>query len=295
MHPTMQPVSALPAALPVPYGAREVPLDKPKVHHVPAWSGYSDPQRLAYLRTIVAHAGRDPRIATLAVQILREAGVEPRNYAAQASALLKWVQHRIYYVNEPGERLQDPLYTLKVGYGDCDDMAILLASFFETLAMPWRFVISGIAPGGKKVRFVEGSGKPTPRAQWSHIYVRVGWPPFQPQKWAYAEPTLRSAMLGWDVVAAGGNPLPEMKAYAGAGESVQAGAAAAGASMIDSERRGNFVLDVLKATATGVAVTVLSSVILQRFFPNLARENPRTRKNARRRPGFRTPHVITFY
>jgi hypothetical protein len=102
-------------------------------------------------------------------------------------------------------------------------------------------------------------------------------------------------MLGWDVVAAGGNPLPEMKAYAGAGESVQAGAAAAGASMIDSERRGNFVLDVLKATATGVAVTVLSSVILQRFFPNLARENPRTRKNARRRPGFRTPHVITFY
>lgn len=295
MHPTMQPVQALPAALPVPYGAREVPLDKPKVHHVPAWSGYSDPQRLAYLRTIVVHAGRDPRIATLAVQILREAGVEPRNYATQAAALLKWVQQRIYYVNEPGERLQDPLYTLKVGYGDCDDMAILLASFFETLALPWRFVISGIAPGGKKVRFVEGSGKPTPRAQWSHIYVRVGWPPFQPQKWAYAEPTLRSATLGWDVVSAGGNPLPEMKAYAGAGETVQAGAAAAGASMIDSEKGGSFVMDVLKATATGVAVTVLSSVILQRFFPNFARNNPRTRQNSRRRAGSRTPHVITFY
>jgi hypothetical protein len=117
-------------------------LDNPKVHHVPAWSGYSDPQRLAFLRTIVVHAGRDPRIATLAVQILREAGVEPRNYAAQSAALLKWVQQRIYYVNEPGERLQDPLYTLKVGYGDCFPAETLLLAEGHNLV-----AIKDVKPG----------------------------------------------------------------------------------------------------------------------------------------------------
>lgn len=191
-----------------------VPVDleaTPKVHHLPTWKDKDDPTRVAALRKIVMQAGRDPRLATIAVDIVRGGGAEPRDYKKQASLLLNWVQSQVYYVNEPGERLQDPLYTLKVRYGDCDDMAILLASFYEALRLPWRFVLSGRA-GKKTIRWIEGT--PKKRAKWAHIYVIVGWPPYTPQKWLYAEPTLKGVPLGWDVVgaqtASGKLILPEL-------------------------------------------------------------------------------------
>lgn len=298
MHPTLQPVApvALPAALPIPPEARAVPLDTPKVHHLPSWSGMSDPQRLAFLRRIVLHAGRDPRIATLAVKIMREAGAEPRQYKSQAAVILKWVQRNIYYVNEPGERLQDPLYTLRVGYGDCDDMALVLASLYESLRMPWKFVLSGVMPKtGEKVRYEEGSGAPTPGAMWSHIYLKVGWPPFKPGKWEYAEPTLKSAPLGWDVVSAHGPAaIPEMQ-YAGSG-AVQAGAATAAASSEDHDEfdlfGATFWRQVTKAVTIGVATTVLSSVVLKTFFPSVRENKPR--RNYRRERAGRALAVTTY-
>ena len=101
-------------------GARANPLQLqgPDAYHVPSWKGMSDPRRIAMLRGIVHEYGRDPRVATLAVNIIRDAGAQPREYRKQGAALLQWVQQNIYYVNEPGERLQSPEYTLRVGYGD---------------------------------------------------------------------------------------------------------------------------------------------------------------------------------
>lgn len=92
-----------------------------KVYHLPDWHRLTHPQRLTVLRQIAMMRGRDPRIAKLAVSILKKAGAAPRQYEAQAAALLKWVQDpkNVYYVNEPGERLQDPIHTIKVGHGDC--------------------------------------------------------------------------------------------------------------------------------------------------------------------------------
>ncbi len=194
------------------FAALPVDLDKgPKVHHLPAWKNRDDPTRVAALRKIAMQGGRDPRIATIAVEVIRGSGVQPRDYQKQAAALLSWVQSQIYYVNEPGERLQDPVYTLRVRYGDCDDMAILLASFYESMRLPWRFVLSG-RQGKKTIRWIEGT--PKKQAKWSHIYVIVGWPPYTPKKWKYAEPTLRGVPLGWDVVgsyeANGKVVLPEL-------------------------------------------------------------------------------------
>ncbi len=179
----------------------------PKVWHLPTWKKGDDTTRIKVLREIAVRGGHDPRIATLAVSILKKAKVQPRSYKAQAAALLKWVQNNIYYINEPSERLQDPTYTLKVGYGDCDDMAILLGSLYESIRLDWRFVLSGKV-NGRLTRWIEGN--PLPRGgRWTHIYLMVGYPPFQPQKWLFAEPTLRNVNLGWDVVKAGG-VLPEL-------------------------------------------------------------------------------------
>jgi len=193
-----------------------VPLDTPKVHHIPQWGGYDDPKRLKVIRSIAESRGRDPRIATLVVQILKQANVEPRQYEAQSAALLKWVQDKIYYVNEPDERLQDPLYTLRVGYGDCDDMTILLGSMLESIRMPWKLVLSGVK-NGQKVRYHEGEKFPR-GVKWSHIYLTVGNRPFSPTKWIYAETTLRGAPFGWDVVAAEGAAIPEMDGLGGLGQ-----------------------------------------------------------------------------
>jgi hypothetical protein len=61
-------------------------------------------------------------------------------------------------------------------------------------------------------RWIEGTRlKPL---DFSHIYVVVGFPPFHPQRWVFAEPTLKGIPLGWDVVGHvkknGNTPLPEL-------------------------------------------------------------------------------------
>lgn len=179
---------------------RPVELDTPKVHHIPEWDRMNDRERVAFLRKIAEPAGRDPRVRYLASQIV--AGVEQRDYRGQADALLRWIHANIKYLNEPGEILQDVLYTLKVKHADCDDMALLLAAFCESLRLPWRFVLSGLDKyTGEKKRWIEGTPFPA-GVQMAHIYVVVGWPPYKPTAWAYAEPTIKGVPLGWDVVQA---------------------------------------------------------------------------------------------
>lgn len=197
----------------------KIDLPGPKTYHIEGWGGMGDQRRLKVIREVAMRRGRDPRIATLALTIIRDAGVKPRDYVGQAAALLKWVQNpkNCYYINEPGERLQDPLYTLKVKYGDCDDMALLLCALFESVKLEWKLVISGRNRVTKqKVRHVEGEYYPA-NVQWAHIYCMVGDRPFTPKRWFFCEPTLNGAPLGWDVVAGSAKDLPEMEGLAGIG------------------------------------------------------------------------------
>jgi hypothetical protein len=201
-----------PEPVKLPVKTNRVPLDNPKVHHIPSWGALGDGQRLKVIRHIAMQRGRDPRITTLAINIIRDSGVQPRDYHGQAAALLKWVQNpkNCYYINEPGERLQDPLYTIKVKYGDCDDMALLLCSFFEAVKLEWKLVLSGRQRGtNAKKRYVEGGIMP-PGVNWSHIYCCVGTPPFRPTKWYFCEPTVQGVPLGWDVIDGDHSMLPEM-------------------------------------------------------------------------------------
>jgi hypothetical protein len=242
--------------------ARRVNLDSAKTYHLPAWGETSDPKRIAILRRIALAGGRDPRVATVAIGILRDNGVKPRDYVNQARALLKFVQHRIYYANEPGERLQDPAYTLRVGYGDCDDMALLLASLCESIRLPWRFVISG-RRGSRVVRWVEGT--PYSPARWAHIYLQIGDRPFVPKKWLFAEPTLRTVDLGWDVVAAskgGTAPLPELS-----GPDGLAGLGAAEKN--DDEKKKDEPVDGGRLTVRGVLSDVRREITPRRIVVGL--------------------------
>ena len=190
--------------------SRRVSNSEPKIYHLDKWDDLDDPQRLEIIKEIIEGEGRDPSIAELTVNILKQAGVAPRDYEKQSAALLKWVQENIYYVNEPGERLQSPKYTLRRGFGDCDDMVIVLCSFFESIGLPWKLVLSG-TNHGRKMRYIQG--EPYQRGtEWTHIYCMVGNQPFHPTNWFFCEPTIKNVPLGWDVVAAKGNHLPELLA-----------------------------------------------------------------------------------
>lgn len=192
-----------PSTLGIP--ANPVSLDAPTVHHLAGWESMTHPQRLAALRGMVEQSGRDPRIRDAAIRIVREAGVEPRDYPGQVDALHRWVQTQIYYVNEPDEVFQDPLFTLEKRYGDCDDQQILLMSLFESIALPWRFVISGYRRTwtGKRepYRYIEGEPFPPGGQSYDHIYGMVGYPPGDPKSWKFVEPTIPGVPAGWDVVA----------------------------------------------------------------------------------------------
>tara|TARA_Y100000034_G_scaffold137025_1_gene218780 strand:+ start:4450 stop:5289 length:840 start_codon:yes stop_codon:yes gene_type:complete len=212
-----------------------LPNEAPKVYHLANWGNLNEPQRLDIIADIIRSYGRDPKIATKAVSILWQAGVAPRDYVKQAAVLLKWVQDNIYYVNEPGERLQDPLYTLKVGYGDCDDMVIVLNSFYESIRMPWKLVISGPDASGKKKRYIHGD-RFRKDARYAHIYSMVGDRPFGPKTWYYAEPTIRGVPLGWDVVDSDDHELPELLAPAYGAFGVNPMALAVGTSIGMEER-----------------------------------------------------------
>mgnify|MGYP003640034788 CR=1 FL=1 len=190
-----------------PYAARQVPISGPpvpgnrKVWQIPSWGKMSDGQRMMYIRRLSRGWGRDPRVRNFAVKIYRAKGISPRDYRGQAKALLEWVQKHIYYLNEPGEILQSPIYTLRkdVRSGDCDDVAIVLASLATASRLGIRFVLSGKSKTtGKMVRWIEGTPEPR-NVKWAHIYVQIGWPAFNPTHWESAEGTLQGAPLGWDV------------------------------------------------------------------------------------------------
>ena len=194
-------------------------------YNIPRWHSYSDARKLAELRKMARHYGSDPRMARFVVQeILTPAGAQQREYEKQAAAILTYVQQRLYYVNEPGERIVSPWVTLEWGFGDCDDLALVVASAAESIRLPWRFVLAGRSKAGEAVRWREpvngvggklkGAARRPPRGvQMVHIYTELGWPPFQPQVWKSAEPTIKGAPLGYDPVLNGPRPDDHLRGH----------------------------------------------------------------------------------
>lgn len=61
-------------------------------------------------------------------------------------------------------------------------------------------------------------------ASFAHIYIQFGWPPGRPTTWVSAEPTMKNAPFGYDVVEhglavspAGQVSMPELAGWQGSG------------------------------------------------------------------------------
>lgn len=197
----MDPIDRLGNAHPAAH--RMAPIDgenrlQGKVYQVGGWFGWSDARKVAVLRELADAYSEDPEMRWKAAEIARTNGVQPRDYRGQASVLLNYVQHAVYYTNEPGEQIQSPWRTLAVQNGDCDDMALLYASLVGSLDFPWKFALAG-KRNGKPARWIEGEKWPW-GLEATHIYVVVGLPIGAPSQWLSAEPTVRGLPLGHDVV-----------------------------------------------------------------------------------------------
>ncbi len=92
---------------------------------------------------LARQARRDPGIRYLSAGLVFN--VAPKDYRAEVDTIFQYVQSNIRYTQDINgvETIQYPENTLEFGYGDCDDMALLLASMLESIGHPTRFAAVG--------------------------------------------------------------------------------------------------------------------------------------------------------
>jgi transglutaminase-like putative cysteine protease len=101
-----------------------------------------------------------------------------RGQAPRARALYEWTRAHVRYVPDilDVETLQTPDQTLRSLVGDCDDSATLLATMFEAVGYPTRFVLAAYQQTD----------------QFEHVYLQV----LIDGVWVDADPT-EPHYLGW--------------------------------------------------------------------------------------------------
>jgi transglutaminase-like putative cysteine protease len=105
-------------------------------------------ETLKHMRQLVAQGKTNLANRDLVNQIT--ADVPGKNWICELSTILEWVRANIRYALDPNEveTIQGAAATLALGYGDCDDFCVLLATLCELAGHPCCFVALGFgAPG----------------------------------------------------------------------------------------------------------------------------------------------------
>lgn len=110
---------------------------------------------LAYMRRLARRYSTHPLLRALSLKIVRQAQIKPRDYTGEARALFSYVRGRVRFTRDTQgvETLQTPVYTLRLGAGDCDDIAILLATMLLSVGHVPMFRVVDLGGG------------------WSHVYL----------------------------------------------------------------------------------------------------------------------------
>lgn len=98
------------------------------------------------LAELVSMSERRPDLRLVALQILRNYKINGRDRFGIGRAIHHFVKSRVRYVNDPVavETVQQPEITLKLGAGDCDDHAALVAALARSLGIDARFAVIGV-------------------------------------------------------------------------------------------------------------------------------------------------------
>lgn len=112
---------------------------------------------------LIERGKRDPRIRSFTNKIIRKA--PEGDVIQEILRVAAWIKKNIRYSRDPVgvETVADAIDTIRLGYGDCDDLAVLSGAMFESIGHPVR-----IRPVGEQ--------------SFSHIFLEVyekrsGWIP----------------------------------------------------------------------------------------------------------------------
>ena len=120
-------------------------------------------QTLRQMKKITKERAGHPLVRKLALNVLNYYNVPSHHYADEARAIGEYVQKKVRYVKDPTgiEQLHDPVTLIDqlqrgIARGDCDDMALLVASMLFAI---------GHTPKFRCVRYKSNFGP------YNHIYV----------------------------------------------------------------------------------------------------------------------------
>lgn len=119
-------------------------MNKTKVFLSEIPSGVAGTQKTLQTMRNIVHKGRgNYDLINVARSIVR--GFDQHDYDAEARAIHEFVRDRIRYVRDPVgvETIADPIKTLEIGQGDCDDKSILVAALLDAIGHKTRFVAVG--------------------------------------------------------------------------------------------------------------------------------------------------------
>jgi hypothetical protein len=107
----------------------------------------------------------------------------PKDYYCYAQKLYEFCRDQIKYAFDPNgvELIEHPEHVLESGLADCDSNVILLATMYEAIGLPSRFVTV--------------KGDPKHPDEYSHVYLQVKIPR---HGWVGADPIMPDKEFGWE-------------------------------------------------------------------------------------------------
>jgi transglutaminase-like putative cysteine protease len=129
---------------------------------------------------LLRSGAKDFYVRQKAIEVLRAAGVRPKDRFGEICALFEWVRRNIRYTRDivRVELLHTARRMLELRAGDCDDMTILLGAMLTSVGHPVRLVLTGFRSNQPHV--------------YSHVYPEVQWK----GHWIPIDPTV-SRPMGW--------------------------------------------------------------------------------------------------
>lgn len=128
---------------------------------------------------------RDVGLQRFAAQILTNSGLDSHsNKRDIATAIYRYVVG-LDYINDPAgafDSIQSARVTIHNGFGDCDDLSVLLATLLALVGLRPSFVLAKYKPQTKG---------------FDHVYVEVNLTPVQGGRLAL-DPSIRTRGAGWE-------------------------------------------------------------------------------------------------
>ncbi len=96
-------------------------------------------ETLRIMSRLVKEGKKNISVRLLAGQLTRN--LPQKHWSGEVNTIFDFVQNNIRYVRDINgvETLHTPETILSLGYGDCDDKSVLLASLLESIGHPTRF------------------------------------------------------------------------------------------------------------------------------------------------------------